>query len=395
MMNKIRYRLVWNRANKLRKGRKALVQIECLLNGKRLFFSTKVYLKPEQWDGGKVVEHPHATELNSYLYNSVLKIEKIELDFITRGIEPTLMQIKNAVLHHINRFANFSEFVTEVVENSAHRGEKTRASYQTLIKHVENFQKGVTLQDIDLDFLNRFVVWSKKQGMSQSTISGRLKNLRAIINEAIARKLMTTDDDPFRCFKIKKISNRTEFLRWDEVKKLEELELTSRREKKIRDAALFALYTGLRFSDLNTLTSDNLIKDGGKVWLVKTPEKTKNTSNVVVNLPLYSLFDGKPLKLIRKYKTVEKLTHIGNNASANRTLKDIMKKVGISEDRHITFHTLRHSFASLLISRGVPITSVQKLCGHTKIEMTLKYSHLTVDVIKGDVERAFKKKKTE
>ena len=97
MMNKIRYRLVWNRANKLRKGRKALVQIECLLNGKRLFFSTKIYLKPEQWDGGKVVEHPHATELNSYLYNSVLKIEKIELDFITRGIEPTLMQIKNAV----------------------------------------------------------------------------------------------------------------------------------------------------------------------------------------------------------------------------------------------------------------------------------------------------------
>ena len=388
MFNKIRYRCVYNRSGKLNKDGRSVVQVECLLHGKRVYFSTKVYLYPHQWDGNYIINHPLAIELNRYIFNEVIKIQRIEFSFIERGKNPTLKMLKNAVLNNINVSATFRDFVVSVNLHSSSRGKHTKDSYSTLVKIVDRFQKDVTLAEIDIDWLNRFVDWQKQQRMSQSTISGRLKGIRCIINEAIARKLISTDDDPFLHFKIPKIKNRTEFLIMDELHKLETMPLKGR-EAYIRDVALFAVYTGLRFSDINSLTSDNIVMEGGNMWIVKTPEKTKKSSGITVRLPIYALFDGKAVSLIEKYKKIERLTHVGNNAAANRTLKDIIKKIGIPASRKITFHTLRHSCASMLIAKGVPITTVQKILGHAKMDMTLNYAHMTTQVVKYDIEKAF------
>ncbi len=389
MFDKIRYRLVYNRKHQLNKDGRGLVQVECLLNGQRVYFSTKVYLRPEGWDGHYVINHPLAAELNQYLFDELIKLQKIEFSFIKRGKQPTLAIMKNAVRNDIAVTASFAKFVRSVVQHSASRGKHTRDSYMTLIKIIETFRKNVTLADIDLDFLNHFVSWQQDQGMSQSTISGRLKSIRAIINEAIARKLISVDDDPFLHFRIPKIKNREESLTFDEVSKLERLKL-KKREARIRDCALMAIYTGLRYHDLTTLSSDMLIKERGKTWLVKEPEKTSKSSGVVVRLPLYSLFGGKALALIEKRGSIERLTHIGNNASANRTLKELCRRIGIAPSRHITFHCLRHTFCTLLIAKGVPITTVSKLAGHTKIEQTQRYSHIAKSMIANDVKKAFK-----
>lgn len=388
MFDKIRYRCVYNRSGKFNKDGRSVVQVECLLHGKRVYFSTKVYLYPYQWDGHYVINHPLAKELNRYIFNEVIKIQRIEFSFIERGKNPTLKMLKNAVRNNINVSATFRDFVVSVNLHSSSRGKHTKDSYSTLIKIVDRFQKDVTLAEIDIDWLNGFVDWQKSQKMSQSTISGRLKGIRCIINEAIARKLISIDDDPFLHFKIPKIKNRTEFLTMDELKRLETVPLKGR-ELYIRDVALFAVYTGLRFSDLNSLTSDNIVMESGNMWIVKTPEKTKKSSGITVRLPIYALFDGKAVSLIQKYKKIERLTHVGNNAAANRTLKDIIKKIGILASRKITFHTLRHSCASLLIAKGVPITTVQKILGHAKMDMTLNYAHMTTQVVKADIEKAF------
>lgn len=389
MFDKIRYRLVYNRKHQLNKDGRGLVQMECLLNGRRVYFSTKVYLGPEEWDGHYVVNHHLAAELNEYLFEEMIKLQRIEFSFIRNGRQPTLAMMKNAVRNDIAVTVPFGRFVRSVVEHSATRGKHTRESYMTLIKIVEVFRKNVTLADIDLDFLNHFVSWQQNQGMSQSTISGRLKAIRAIVNEAIARKLIHVDDDPFLHFRIPKIKSREESLTFDEVAKLERLKL-KKRDARIRDCALMAIYTGLRYHDLTTLTSDMLIKERGKTWLVKEPEKTSKSSGVVVRLPLYSLFGGKALELIEKRGSIERLTHIGNNASANRTLKELCRRIGIAPSRRITFHCLRHTFCTLLIAKGVPITTVSKLAGHTKIEQTQRYSHIAKSMIANDVKKAFK-----
>lgn len=389
MFNKIRYRLVFNRKQHLNLDGRGLVQMECLLDGRRVYFSTKVYLYPHQWDGYYVVNHPLAGDINQYLFDELIKLQRIEFSFIKNGRQPTLSMMKNAVRNDITVTATFSEFVRSVVQHSASRGKHTRDSYMTLIKIMEAFRKNVTLGDIDLDFLNRFVSWQQNQGMSQSTISGRLKSIRCIINEAIARKLISVDDDPFLHFRIPKIKNREESLTFDEVRKLERLKL-KKREARIRDCALMAIYTGLRYHDLTTLSSDMLLQEHGKTWLIIEPKKTSQSSGMVVRLPLYSLFGGKALALIEKRGSLERLTHIGNNASANRTLKDLAKRIGVADTRRITFHTMRHTFCTLLIAKGVPITTVSKLAGHTKIEQTQRYAHIAKTMIANDVKKAFK-----
>ncbi|MBR1668971.1 MAG: site-specific integrase [Bacteroidaceae bacterium] len=386
MLDKIRYRLVYNRTNHLNKKGEALVQIECLLHGQRVFFSTNVYLPPECWEKGFVVNHPHAVDLNTYLYRSLLDIQEVELEFIRRGQAPTLLQLKNAVLYHISASASFADFVTSINEHSAHRGKHTRESYKTLIKHVEKFQKGTTLADIDLDFLNRFSEWSKQQGLTQSTVSGRLKNLRAIVNEAVARKLISVDDDPFKSFRIPKIKNRDESLTPDELKKLMSVKLRGRMAH-IRDVFCFDCFCGFRYSDLVNLTEKDFTTINGKRWIVLATRKTGDTARV----PIETIFGGRAMTLLAQYKSLSRFFRIGNNASANRTLKEVFRKAKI--DKYAHFHLARHTFITLCIESGIPITTVQMMAAHSKIETTRNYAKLGISVIGKDVERIFGKKR--
>lgn len=384
MLDKIRYRLVFNRTRHLKKDGKASVQLECLLHGKRVFFATHVCLTPSQWSNGFVVNHPHAHQLNSYLYRFMLDVEKLELEFIGRGQSPTLLQLKNAVLRNITSSASFRDFVESVIEHSASRGKHTKDSYKTLVKHVENFQDGTTIADIDLDFLNRFAEWSRKHGMSQSTISGRLKSLRAVVNEAIARKLISADDNPFKSFKIKKIRSREESLTADEIRQLERAKLRGRLAH-IRDVFVFDCLCGLRYSDLTRLTEQDFVTIQGKKWIVLQTRKTGDTARI----PIETIFHGRAMKILSNYKSLHRFFKIGNNASSNRTLKEVFAKAGVNKYAH--FHLARHTFITLCIEEGIPITTVQMMAAHSKIETTRGYAKLGISTIKKDVERVFRK----
>ena len=114
MLEKIRYRLIYNRKKKLNSEGKALVQIECLQLGKRMYLTTKVYLAPEQWKNGFVVNHPLADDLNAYLCRSLIDMQRTEFEFIGRGVHPTLAQLKNAVVNSISTSATFADFVASV-----------------------------------------------------------------------------------------------------------------------------------------------------------------------------------------------------------------------------------------------------------------------------------------
>lgn len=384
-MHKINYSVVIGR-NGTETGKGFLIHIEAYQAGRKVYFTSRIHVARNQFSHGLVVNHPLADRYNAYLYKLRNEIEAIELDMIASGRRCTLAILKAAWKENISASVSFTQFVSSVVERSASRTRHTKDSYLTLAKTVDLFRSGTILEDIDIDFLNDFVVWQKERGMSQSTISGRLKSIRAIINEAIARSLFPRENNPFLYFRIPKIRSREEVLTFAEVRRLERIRLAGR-EARVRDCALMGIYTGLRYHDLTTLTSDMLIRERGKLWLMIEPKKTMVSSGVVVRLPLSTLFDGKAISLIGKYGTVENLTHIGNNASANRMLKDIICRCGIT--RHITFHTMRHTFCTLLLAKGVPITTVARLAGHTKIEQTQRYSHIAQDMIAKDVKKAF------
>ena len=168
------------------------------------------------------------------------------------------------------------------------------------------------------------------------------------------------------------------FLTKEEVTKLERLNLKGN-EDKIRDAFLIGCYTGLRFSDIISLRPEH-IKDG---WLTKKMVKT----GFIVEIPIAELFDGKMMVILKKYDNqINKLTtSLASNSAVNKILRGILDR--IDADAKITFHSSRHTFATLLGQRGVQLTTIQKLLGHTKIQTTQIYSEVDRNTIVNDIKR--------
>lgn len=81
-MNKISYQIVYNRKKRLNAEGKALLQVEAYLKGKRIYFSTNIYLTPKQWDNKKkmIKSHVAAGSLNYYLREFITKLELRELE---------------------------------------------------------------------------------------------------------------------------------------------------------------------------------------------------------------------------------------------------------------------------------------------------------------------------
>ena len=98
-MEKIRYRLVYNRKKHLNKQGTALVQVEASLNQRKIYFKTNLYIKPEHWDKrtSQVIGHPQANDLNSMLFEFVLHLQGIELALWKRGVPATLSLLKDAM----------------------------------------------------------------------------------------------------------------------------------------------------------------------------------------------------------------------------------------------------------------------------------------------------------
>ena len=240
-------------------------------------------------------------------------------------------------------------------------------------------------KDITYSFLKDFEAYLREKGNGVNTVAKHLRQLRTLVNEAINQGYIHADAYPFRKFKIKQEKGRHEFLTPDELRKLENLEVSDQKLRHVLDAFLFCCYVGLRFSDFCQLTPANFIRVNGKRWLHFKSIKT----GIELRLPLYLLFEGKALTILDRY-SIEKFADLGCNSDVNKYLSQIAGMARIK--KHITYHTARHTCATLLIHQGVPITTVQKLLGHTSVKTTEIYSEVLSSTIMRDL-RAVKTRK--
>ena len=342
-MDKIRYRLVYNRRNTLNSQGKALVQVEASLCKRKVYLTTHIYLRPDEWDKktSTIVGHSLAIDLNAWLYEYILKLEGVELSLWKRGITPTLLQLKEAVKNKRTTDITFESFSRSVIDSST-RKSGTKCNLRGTLAILGEFRPGYTWEDLTYTFLKDFESWLLGRGAAVNTVAKHLQNIRTLINEAISAGYLTADADPFRNYTIKHERVPHRYLNPDELKRMETVN-ASGKLAHVRDAFLFCCYTGLRFSDFRHLKDSCFLKIKGHPWLMIQTEKTGYS----LKIPLHLIFGGKALEILQRYQSVVDLTKIGCNADTNRQLAVLQRMAGIKT--RTTFHTASHSISSFLL----------------------------------------------
>jgi site-specific recombinase XerD len=136
---------------------------------------------------------------------------------------------------------------------------------------------------------------------------------------------------------------------------------------------LFMCFTGLRISDFTDLTFDNITNNTLRLYPIKTRTKKKE----MVKIPLNSM----ALTMIKDEGS--STGHLFNPITEQRmnfNLKDIAKIAGIKKP--LSNHAARHTFATLFIQKTSDVATLQKLLGHSRIEETMVYVHISEENLK-------------
>lgn len=384
-MNKIYFRLVYNCKKKLNKSGNALIQVEAYRNRKKVYISTGIYVNPQQWDNrhNRIIQHPHSEELNRMLEEFILQLQWEELKSWKRGVHINLSAFKTISRQSDTERMTFLSFGRNWVEHSL-RKNATKKNLLTTLDLLNNFRSSIEFEDITYSFLLEFEDFMRQKMYETNTIAKHMRQLRTFVNEAIKRGYIQPENYPFRKYQIKTTQSKHCFLLPEEIRKLEKLELSLYSKSLMHSlkAFLFCCYTGVRYSDFVLLNEKNIVAIKGEKWLIFRTVKT----NTEVSIPLYLLFQGKALRLLQEYhQNVNDFFHLKSNSSVNKDLKKIGMLAKI--EKHFSFHTARHTNATLLIYNGAQITTVQKLLGHQSVKTTQGYS----DIFSGTIIKDLKK----
>ena len=380
----IKFRVVFNRSNRLNKQNKGLIAIEASYGKRAKHISTKIYVYKEQYLNGVIIKHPLSLEYNAYISDFIIRFEKIQYAFlISHNRYPSLEEFISCIKESGSQSAKLRDFC-EVVMKDSDRKSSTKDGYITLMNDIDIFKKNVCIGDIDYNFIVKYDAYLQSK-VQHNTRVGRHHQLRALLAEAERREIISIN--PYKKFSIPSMKSKKGFIDKQTLIKLRNLRTKiSVKQRKVLDGFLFCVATGIRFSDFVSLKNEN-VKNG---WLKKVMIKT----GFPIEVPL-ELFDGLANEIIEQYNgDIEKLArNYGTNAYVNQVLKDIFTMVGIDKSMNFTFHTSRHTCASLLLQEGYNITTVQKMLGHRKISTTQIYGEVTKETIMNDMARVKKNKR--
>lgn len=346
-----------------------------------------MYLPPEQWDSKKqaVRSHPNQDALNRMLREYITELEKKELQLWQQGKLVTLELLKFSLEKTTS--TSFLLFYEKEVTGSSLK-ESTKTNHLSTLKLLREFKSDISFSEVTFELIAAFDAFLQVKGYHTNTITKHMKQFKRHVNIAINKDLIDIQQYAFRKYKIKTKESSHTHLTPLELQQLEELQL-SEKDSSLQgtlDAFLFCCYTGLRYSDFINLTSSNIISFHKETWLVYKTIKT----GIEIRLPLYLLFNGKCLKIIEKYRfNLKELFRIKENSHVNKELVRISRLAKIH--KRISFHTARHTNATLLLYKGANITTVQKLLGHKSVKTTQIYSNIMDTTIVRDLEKCNKK----
>lgn len=368
------------------------------VDGKRAEFNLNRELSVSLWDvkrkRGKGFSK-YVISLNKYIDQVFTGLHEAHRQLLQEEVDITSAGIKARYLGEDDRGKTLLDLIT--YHNTAmltvlRKG--TMKNYYSTERCIKEFLKeemgieDIPLKKLNYGFIVNFEQYIRKykpatrMGCANNGTMKHMERLKKMSRLAV--KLEWLEKDPFINFKLRFEKTERQFLTEPELQRIEETAFKIPSTQHIKDLFIFACYTGLSFIDVQELKADHLVKGmDGNDWLYTKRTKTDEP----LKIPLLP----KAKEIIDNYKDDPSLIENGkllpmySNPMINRTLKDIAKVCGIR--KKVTFHVARHTFATAItLSNGVPIETVSKLLGHTKLSTTQIYARVVEKKVGEDMQ---------
>jgi site-specific recombinase XerD len=389
--------LTRSRINKL-----GICSIQCRItyNKIRKEFRTGLFINPILWSIKRQIAEPPNKEnelINKQLSLTENKIRQAFLILQIQGNNFTVNDIytlskgeKQAKKHNVvEYFEAYLNKLKKLIGVSIKQA--TWDKFYYVKNNVKSFIKyhykvnDFPLEKLNLQFLEELDYYLKvEKHQQQITINKSIQRFKKPVKIAVAEGYL--DKDPFILHKSKRVKNQIVFLTTDELAKLEKHQFAQSRLQSVKDWFVFSCYTGLAYSELNSLSKKHIVKgfDGG-MWIEMLREKTQKN----ISIPLLPIARA----LIDKYMVdnSEVIFQVLSNQRYNSYLKEIACILGIN--KRLTTHTARKTFAStVLLYNGVPMEIVSELLGHSSMTVTQEsYGKVVQKKVSEEMKRLNKK----
>ncbi|PQL90743.1 site-specific integrase [Apibacter adventoris] len=329
--------------------------------------------------------HPNYRIENELILNLKSKALKIIREFQLQEQDFSLQDFEAIFRGNNNQELNIIQFFDEIINEMERAGRmgNARAYKETRDALVKFSGNKIIFNEITPVFLEKFEVEMRERGNKDGGIAFKMRELRAIFNKAINRKIITQDIYPFKDYKISKLKTKKnkKALSIEDFKKIRDVDLSEYPYLiEAHNYFLFSFYTrGMNFVDMMKLKWSD-IQDGRiyytrsktkgqfsieiteKVEKILNYYKVNNTENLYV-FPILLKDNLTPKQIAnRKHKVL---------ARYNSKLKQIAKIAGI--EKHLTTYVARHSFATILKQIGTSTDVISELMGHSDVQITMTY----------------------
>ena len=279
------------------------------------------------------------------------------------------------------------EFIRSYADERHKEGEKIYegrcGSVRSMLKHLETFGgSDIPLKKVDVETVKQFIDYlrsahdlhknMKAPGkLSDSTIHLKVNILKSVLREAVRQGLL--DQNPFDrlplSYRVKAQYKERTALTQEELIKLSE---TPCNTPELKEAFLLSCITGLRKSDILSLSINDIEKCDDTYYIYKKMKKTQRW----LRLPLPEEAHHILSKLHAKNgNTPYFFAHLSPHHLGEH-LEVWLEDCHIP-DKHITFHSGRHTCATLLLTQGTDLYTIMRYLGHQNINTTQRYVHIT------------------
>lgn len=335
--------------------------LDIYVDGKRSYEFLKLYLLPEI--NPMIKEQNRATKV---AVEAIKSKRIIELTHSKAGLKKTSIRSKMLL----------DDWMETYLAEQERKGVRGLKLLRTVCRMLPLYRKKVRMQEIDKEWCLDFIDWIQHtyktrwgKPLSPKSTADYVGYFSTALNAAVRAEVIP--ENPFMTLaateRIKVPESKREYLTIDEIKVLIDTECP---REDVKRAYLFSCYCGLRLSDVYALRWKDIILDGEQYRMSTVMKKT--TTPIYLPLSRHAIRwlperngEGDELKIF---------DGLPAEPNINKVLAKWVETAKIA--KKITYHTSRHTFATMMLTLGADLYTVSKLLGHANVKNTQIYAKI-------------------